>query len=654
MISPAMYSSSLSHFLHESTEAIVGKLTSAHTQTLQHSATRAWGVEVDLLKQQLSSLSANDTHVFIEMYIPRVGRRADVVLTAGGIIFVIEFKVGAKQFYSADIRQCHGYALDLKNFHKGSHEKTIIPLLLATNAKDSDDSLEIASDKVAKVICISSNQLSSSINHILNVIPRSSLDIQQWLKSGYLPTPTIIEAAQALYSSHNVAEITRSEADKTCIVTTSKKIDDIIDYSKAYNKKSIYFVTGVPGAGKTLVGLNIASKNSNSDKSLYSVFLSGNGPLVSVLQEALARDQADSKEIKIGDARRKTEQMIQNIHRFRDSHRDGSKPPEQVAIFDEAQRAWNKSKASDFMQKKRGMENFSMSEPEFLIEVMNRHEKWSVIVALIGGGQEIHTGEIGLIGWIEALENRFTNWDIYYSSQLFNGTYVTDELKEANFTEAKSIPELHLSTSMRSFRAEHLSNAIHHLVDGNHEKARTEIFRLKGDFPIRVTRSLKQAKKWITQKQRGNESAGVLASSGALRLKPEGIFVKNDTDPKHWFLNDHDDVRSSNFLEDIATEFQVQGLELDWCLVAWDADYRYIKTSFEHWNFKGTKWQKCKSIDNQRYLKNAYRVLLTRARQGMVIYIPEGNVSDRTRSPDFYDGTYQYLQECGIKNLGSS
>ena len=312
MINPAMYSSPLKTFLSETTESILGKLTSAHTQTLQNNATRAWASEVALLKQALATFQPNNAHIFIEMYIPRVGRRADVILVLEGVIFVIEFKVGTKQFYSADIRQCHGYALDLKNFHKGSHDKVIIPILLATQAQETQTTLTIDSDKVARVICASPNNLLSTINHVLEKIERTRIDIQTWLSSGYLPTPTIIEAAQALYSSHNVADITHSEADKTCIVTTSKKINEIIEYSKNNKRKSICFVTGVPGAGKTLVGLNIASQHSSADDALYSVFLSGNGPLVSVLQEALAKDQKNSIKIAIKDARRKTEQMTEH------------------------------------------------------------------------------------------------------------------------------------------------------------------------------------------------------------------------------------------------------------------------------------------------------------------------------------------------------
>lgn len=651
MINPAMYMSSIGDFLASSSERIVGILSEAHTQNLRNIATRAWVSEIEVLKSELIKLDPTKGSVFIELYIPRIGRRADVVLIIEGVIFVVEFKVGEKKFLSGDVRQCHGYALDLKKFHKGSHDRVIVPILIATAAPSRDFDIHLASDSVAEVVCISPSQLLSVIEKTISKNIETTIDIDEWIGSGYLPTPTIIEAAQALYGSHNVQDITRSEADKASIVTTSNTINEIIRRSKERKRKSICFVTGVPGAGKTLVGLNIASQHSNPDDALYSVFLSGNGPLVKVLQEALAQDQKAELGVTISDARRKTEQMIQNIHRFRDAHLDGSVPPEQVAIFDEAQRAWNQDQTTKFMQQKRGQHQFSMSEPELLIEFMDRHEDWAVIVALVGGGQEINTGEVGLAGWVAALENRFKHWDSYYSSDLFEGNYVAEGVSGRDFDQSKSTKGLHLATSMRSFRAEHLSNAVHFLVDGNAKFSSRELVRIKEKYPIRVTRDLNKAKLWIRRCQRGTESSGMLASSGALRLKPCGIFVKNDIEPSNWFLNPFEDVRSSNFLEDVATEFQVQGLELDWCLMAWDADFRFVDGLFECWQFKGTKWQQRKQLDSKNYLKNAYRVLLTRARQGMIIYVPKGTDDDQTRLPQYYDGTYEFLLKSGVEPL---
>ena len=422
----------------------------------------------------------------------------------------------------------------------------------------------------------------------------------------------------------------------------------LIHDARERKRKVICFVTGVPGAGKTLVGLNIASTHSNPKEKEYSVFLSGNGPLVSVLQEALARDRKERTADTLASCRRQTEQFIQNIHKFRDDSLSGAVPPEQVAIFDEAQRAWNKEQTSKFMQTKRNQIGFNKSEPEYLIEVMDRHEDWAVIIALVGGGQEINTGEVGLLGWLNALDEKFSHWDAYYSADLLNGEYVASNLTASHLSKGTVLPCLHLATSMRSFRAEKLSSFIHYLIDGDSVFARKLFTTFSHLYPIKVTRDLDTAKKWIKSQSRATESIGILASSNAIRLKAEGIFVKNKIEPKDWFLSPPEDIRSSHFLEDIATEFDVQGLELDWCLVAWDGDFRLKPTGKEHWRFRGSKWEKRQQEQTQIYLENAYRVLLTRARQGMVIFVPSGDDSDKTRLSEFYDDTFDFLQLCGI------
>ncbi len=407
----------------------------------------------------------------------------------------------------------------------------------------------------------------------------------------------------------------------------------------------------MPGAGKTLVGLNIANTHSNPDDNEYSVFLSGNGPLVTVLQEALAIDKANRTGITKAAARRETSQFIQNIHRFRDDALGGDLPPEKVAIFDEAQRAWDSEQASRFMQKKRNQPDFNKSEPEFLIEVMDHHEDWAVIIALIGGGQEINTGEAGLTGWLSALNEHFPHWQVYCSEQLLQGEYISDNMTTESLSHVHKLPSLHLATSMRSFRAEKLSSFVHYVIAGDPAKASQLSVDLHQQYPLLITRDLAKAKQWVKNQARATESAGLLASSNGIRLKAEGIFVKNKFDPTSWFLSPHNDIRSCHFLEDVATEFDVQGLELDWCLVGWDADYRHNGKHFEHWRFKGTRWEQRKKEDDRKFLENAYRVLLTRARQGMIIFIPEGDDNDITRPKDFYSHTYQYLQACGFKVL---
>lgn len=655
-MSRAYFDTSLEHFLDSTADSIIGILTQNHPQALERLQTNAWLSQIEILKKQLLPFSydATNSHIFFEFMIPRMGKRADVVLIHQGIIFVIEFKVGADCFYSADIRQTHGYALDLKNFHEGSHLKLIVPILVATDAKDNILKFTLADDNVADPILIGQKGIESLIQKVTNQYDRETFDPCAWMNSRYKPTPTIIEAAQALYSNHKVDDISRSDAGAKNMAETSSALLEIIHQSRINKCKAICFVTGVPGAGKTLVGLNIATQHAKPKDDEHVVFLSGNGPLVDVLREALARDES-SRDDKISKAAsyRKASQFIQNIHHFRDEAIQSTEPPvEKVIIFDEAQRAWDQEQASKFMRQKRGLKDFSQSEPEFLIEAMNRHKDWCVVIALIGGGQEINTGEAGIEEWFNAMNNNFTDWNIYYSTELTTDKYVAGNLDLKNIVSAtKAKKSLHLSTSMRSFRSENLSEMVHYLIAGNTHSTLEIYNKFKTLFPIKVTRNLITAKTWIKEQSRATETKGLIASSGGIRLKPTGVFVKNRFQAKEWFLNDNSDTRSCHYLEDVATEFDIQGLELDWCLIAWDADFRFNGNNFEHWKFIGSKWNQRLKADHKRYLENAYRVLLTRARQGMVIFIPEGDDSDPTRLKEYYDHTFSYLKSCGIDEI---
>lgn len=650
----SFYSDTVSTFLSTSTDAIVGQLAQSHSQHLVQQQTGAWLEQIQILKDQLLELP-DDAFLFFEFVIPRMGKRVDCVLVVQGIIFVLEFKVGASSYLYADRQQAEGYALDLKHFHQGSHDKSIVPILVATRAKDSFSNFTFDSEQVSTVVCLPPYSLSAFFTDTIFRLKCSPFDAVAWSLTAYQPTPTIVEAAQALYAKHSVVDISRSEAGVENLHDTSKALFDLIHLARREHRKIICFVTGVPGAGKTLVGLNIANQHSNHEDLEYSVFLSGNGPLVAVLQEALARDQNQSDpQIKMAEARQRTRSFIQNIHKFRDEYlKDLTPPAEHVVIFDEAQRAWDLKQTANFMQQKRGISDFSMSEPEFLISVMARHQDWAVVIALIGGGQEINTGEAGISGWFDAVLNSKENWDAYCSPKLLQGEYVRDELTMESISKFKQLPPLHLATSMRSFRAEKLSDFVHHLIDMDSVQASVVLQSFKDRFEVVMTRDLDTAKKWVSQRTKGGRRSGLLASSNGIRLKAEGIFVKNQIEPENWFLAPGDDIRSSLFLEDAATEFDVQGLELDWALVAWDADLRMVNGSFEHWRFSGTRWQKRSKKDSQKYLENAYRVLLTRAREGMIIFVPRGDADDATRLPEYYKGIADYLAACGIAMIES-
>ncbi|MBU1370406.1 MAG: DUF2075 domain-containing protein, partial [Bacteroidetes bacterium] len=290
------------------------------------------------------------------------------------------------------------------------------------------------------------------------------------------------------------------------------------------------------------------------------------------------------------------------------------------------------------------------SEPEFLISCLNRHKDWAVIVCLVGGGQEINTGEAGISEWINAVDRTFPDWKVYISPNLTGSEYMAiDAIEKLKRQERVNFDEnLHLAVSMRSFRAEKLSSFVKNLLDLRIDKAKVDYLQFSTKYPIVLTRDLAKAKKWLKEKARGSERYGIVVSSQALRLKPFAIDVKSPMNYVNWFLDDKDDVRSSFYLEDVVTEFQIQGLELDWSCVVWDGDLRYSMNEWQTYSFRGKKWQNINKPERKKYLLNAYRVLLTRARQGMVIVIPEGDDNDQTRKKEYYDPTYYYLAQYGI------
>lgn len=531
-------------------------------------------------------------------------------------------------------------------------------MLVATSAPVQSHQLAaFADDLVARPLRASSpEELTALLRNQENINPASeplALRASDWANSGYKPTPTIVEAAQALYRQHSVEEITRSDAGARNLLDTNRAVDNIIDHAKAEKFKAICFVTGVPGAGKTLAGLNIATQRADAHADEHATFLSGNGPLVDVLREALARDKAQREGVSKKSAHHSVQAFIQNIHHFRNTEIGREQPPaEKVVIFDEAQRAWDDEQATKFMRK-RGFTDFNTSEPEFLISVMDRHEDWAVIVCLIGGGQEINTGEAGLSEWLRSLADRFPSWRIFGSNRLDDPDYIWDDEAKSNLARINMTQDesFHLSVSVRSFRAEALSAFVGCVVENSPEKARETLGQIEKKYPIVLTRCLSAARHWLQQQARGSERYGLLASSGAYRLRPDGLNVKAKIDAPIWFLNEKLDVRSSFFMEEVATEFDVQGLELDWIGVCWDADFRHTGDQFEHFRFSGTRWQSVRRDQAKLYLKNAYRVLMTRARQGLIIYIPQGDPADHTRPPEYYNDTAEYLKSCGIPEI---
>jgi hypothetical protein len=650
------YGAAISDFLLADSETILGTIATNCDADILPTQRNAWLGQIEILRRSLNSMEG---WVFFEFNIPRMGRRVDAILVIGSVVFVLEFKVGEKTYDRTAIDQVWDYALDLKNFHQASHNLTIAPILVATEARSVDTKFDLDADNVYRPVLTNSENLRQTLELGLSIVKGSALDAQAWARASYKPTPTIIEAARALYSQHSVEAIARFDAGAENLHTTSKRIEDLVDEARQSGQKVICFVTGVPGAGKTLVGLNIATQRRDTHSPTHAVFLSGNGPLVKVLCEALTRDEyfrckAWKQKVRKSDIRKRVESFIQNIHHFRDEGlRDSSQPDEHVVIFDEAQRAWNLQMTANFMKRKKKRPGFSQSEPEFLISYMDRHPDWAVIICLVGGGQEINTGEAGIAAWLDAVVNHFPHWKLFISSRLHDSEYAAGSiLEQAQSTSQTQLDDsLHLAASMRSFREENVSAFVKALLDCEKDTAREMFSKLSARFPIVLSRDLEKAKAWVRKKARGTERIGLLASSKAMRLKPHAVDIRVDVNPVHYFLNDRADVRSSYYLEDAATEFQVQGLELDWTCVTWDADLRFNGKSWNYRDFRGSSWCKINKLELRNYLRNAYRVLLTRARQGMVVFVPPGNADDQTRPPEYYDSTFTYLKELGIPEL---
>lgn len=683
------YSDTISNFLNRSNEEIIGKLTLASQHDINDDTSNSWLEEVEILKNVLTPYNERGS-LYFEYNIPRMGRRADVIVVIDEIVFILEFKTAGSRFTHDAITQVWDYALDLKNFQEGSLERIIVPVLVATLERNNncDFSLNPFKDNVYEPLRTNANRLCDAFSISLENIPHPKIEHSddrddQWAKSGYEPTPTIIEAAIALYEENTVEDITKHGGD---IKKASDELCNIINYCRKNNRKAICFITGVPGAGKTLIGLNTAIDQFYRDEK--AVYLSGNFPLVEVLQEALTRDYIRRERIKAKKeggkactkeyAKSRVKAFIQMIHHYRDLYLEGTEvidneirpiegyfqshadkayiPAEHVAIFDEAQRAWTGDELKRFMREKKGIRDFPYSEPEYLISCMNRQLDWGVVICLVGNGQAINKGEAGLTEWIESISRSFKDWDVYMSKYLLESGDINEAELALIEQQLKSRENLHLKMSMRSFRSEKVSIFVNQLLALQRDEAAETLKELE-NYPIVITRSLDKAKQWLRDHARGSERYGLLASSKAERLKAISINVRYQPDFVHWFLEDDTDIRSSNALEDTLTEFKVQGLEIDWACVAWDADLRLNEnqTAWQHYQLRsGTKWQNINKPINQQYQINAYRVLLTRARQGMIIVVPNGDNGvppDETRKPEWYDGIYNYLRSIGIEEI---
>ncbi len=647
----------LSQFMVAPMESMIGGLTSHAASQLLTGAVEAqqvaaWQESLSWLQTAARSLaiarpSSTNWTVVLEYAIPRRGSRVDALLIADDRLFVLEFK--STNVDLAAKRQAEDYGIELRDFHAASPDVAIYPIACGAQATHTANELHSLAG-VGLCSTAPPEELGDLLEELAGDGPelaRAALTAQTWLAAPYHPTPTIIEAARALYSGHSVRELSTSEASTEHLARTQTAVGRVVDDTFTRKRHAICFITGVPGAGKTLAGLNVVH---DLEGARTATFLSGNGPLVKVLQAVLSGDLRAREGVSKGEAERRASTMVNNVHRWIDEyvdHNPEAVPHESVVVFDEAQRAWSR----EHSKRKFGRD---ISEPEAILEVMSRRPS-AVLVGLIGGGQEINTGEAGLSEWGRALVGRFKHWDVVLSPEVTSGqveagTTLFPDSRAVDPTRVQADPALHLKVSQRSYRAERLSEWVEHVLAGRPREA-SQLLEQLPHYPIVMTRSLPAARAWTAERTRGLRRCGLLASSGARRLRQDGISVTERVDPVHWYLKPADDVRSSSFLELPMTEFGVQGLELDWACVAWGGDLTRAKNDWLIRSFRGTRWQAVKKPDRQAYAINRYRVLLTRAREGMVIWIPSGSDDDKTRQPAAYDSVASYLTSCGVPAL---
>ena len=700
------YASSIKDFFSTDENTVIGILSQSNAFDSKRTTIASWKEEINTLKIALKDYHGEDGFVAFEYTIPRVDGRIDCVIGLHGILFVLEFKTGDSQDINADKEQLLQYVTDLKNYHFESYDVPIATMWVVPNADIpvARVTRPATNESIFGLMSVCDTTISDVFKKVVtsDFANRIEIDANNWLHSPYCPTSNIVEAARKLYANHKVEDINRSDARGEDLVRTTNTIINLINQAKARNEKYLCMVTGVPGAGKTLIGLSVATLHQNEEQTNRSVYLSGNRPLVMVLQEALARDARDrskdelekrlasiddknekkaykkAHKVNMTDIRSRIKQFIQPVPIWRKEYLKGILvsgkgddvsfvkdsnyqykgegefyiPYDHVSIYDEAQRAWEAKENASYVRKmEKHLQNFpEWSEPRFLISCMDRHPDWAVYICLIGNGQDINHGEAGTAEWIRSIKH-FDNWQTFAPSDILNDKEVAAEAKDLNINY---LDFLHLSTDLRSIRAENLAALVDAILCMQVETAKNILQELDR-YPIRMTRDLKKAKQWVKNNARPNERYGALASSKGQRLKPEALILlpPNSSEPEviPWFLGDKANVNSSYYMEDVATEFQVQGLEIDWAVVAWDADFRYSEQGWKQYQFRGSKWMNINKDEIRRYQINAYRVILTRARRGMVIYIPEGNNEDHTRKCEFYNSTYNYFKQIGIKEI---
>lgn len=656
LVGRSFFASTVSEFLGANPAAIVGQLSSRHVAfhaSAEAEQVRAWEREVELLKTACVPLARPGWSLLMEVPLLRLGRRLDAVLLGPGLVIPIEFKIGASAHVGADRLQTERYAQSLRDFHEVSRARRIIPILCAERARAWPQTVEVV-DGVAETLLANAETLATALALAARLADEAAepLDALGFDLSPYRPTPTIVEAAQALYAGHQIADIGRGDAADAELQAAAAELQRIAAKAEAERAKVICFVTGAPGAGKTLLGLDLALKSRSGTRP--AALLSGNRPLVHVLTEALAADSARRGGGSKSKARYEADAAIQNLLGYLKEHTEGPPPPEHVIVFDEAQRAWDEEVGQELMGR-------PTSEPELFLNILDRLD-WSCLVCLVGPGQEINRGEGGLPLWGEALARasaRGRYWRVIAAPQaLDGGPDVAGEGLlaggDVRLDWVERAPALHLANGIRAYRNPLHGRWVAALLTGDLAAAKAVADEMS-EPPAYLTRDLSQAKAWLKQRRRGGRSVGLLTSSGAVRLIGEGVPPaprSNELGPiGHWFLKPYTDFRSSGALELPMSEFGCQGLELDYVGLCWGGDLVWSGSGWTPRMMRAPKWQIVREAEKQRFRLNGYRVLLTRGRAGTVVYVPQGDVDDATRSPDEAASIARALQAAGCQQI---
>lgn len=626
---------------------IVGRLASAQavrglSATAEQEA--AWHAQVEALRRAV----APDWTIAIEYDLVRLEKRIDAVVLTDRAILVLEFKMADAS--PAALAQVEDYALDLHYFHAGSRAHPIVPVLVAGDAPvPLPPQPPLLWHDVVPPMRTSHAGLAEFIAWVQASIPVPAvpLDGAAWPAAPYRPVPTIIEAATMLYARNGVAEIAAARADVANLTRTTAAIDRAVAAARRDDARAVVFLTGIPGAGKTLCGLNTVFGPARQDG---AAFLTGNTPLVTVLREALARDAIARRACDAKEAQRRVRAALQNVHRFlEDNAADPSRlPPERLIVFDEAQRAWDEAKARAGTQRRPG--RLTMSEPAHTLEIMERRSGWAVVVALIGNGQEINTGEAGLAEWGRVIAAR-GDWRAIAAPRAIAAADPVQRLADGAAPWLTIDPDLDLTVPIRSVREAAAAAWVDALLDGRIAEARA-IAEAAGGVPFVLTRDSGALRAALRRLARGERRAGLVRSSVAKRLRADGLGpeISGDDVVANWFLNRWPDVRGSDALEVCATEYTCQGLELDVVGLAWGNDFLPDgRTGWRARRFAGTKWQPADKY--YAFIRNTYRVLLTRARYETVIYVPRGDSADITRPPAEFDTIAAALRAAGAAEL---